>query len=104
MDIGDWGICVVVCQPGSVVWGLDACGMVKKGMAALIRLGNWMALRTAEHAGLELNLIDRVSLIDNAFYARHTYWVSLTESQYGQLVGHGCLVQRCLGKLIGDIC
>jgi len=95
--------------------------MLKEGMIALIRLGNWMAVRTAEHAGLELNLIelkDRVSLIENAFYARHTYWLSLTESQYSQLVSHGCLVQRCLGKdvcslaggervfgqLVGDVC
>jgi len=38
-----------------VVVGLDPCGMVKEGTKALIRLGNWMALLTAEHAGLELN-------------------------------------------------
>jgi len=32
-----------------------------------------MALLTAEHAGLELNLVelkDRVSLVENAFYAQ----------------------------------
>ena len=58
-----------------VVAGLPVCGMVKEGMTALIRLGNWIALRTAEHPGVELNLIqvkDSVSLIENAFYARHT--------------------------------
>ena len=41
-----------------VVVRLELCGMVKEGITALIRLGNWMTLRTAEHAGLELNLIE----------------------------------------------
>jgi len=86
-----------------VVAGLEPCGMVKEGMTALIRLVNLIALRTAEHSGLELNSIEleyRVSLIENTFYARYTYWFNLTEGQYSQLVGHGCLVQRSLGKHI----
>jgi len=69
--------------------------MLKEGIIALIRLGNWMAMRTAEHAGPDLNFVelkDRVNLIENTFYARHTYWLSLTESQYSQLISHGCLV------------
>lgn len=41
-----------------VVVRLELCGMVKEGMTALIRLGNWMTLCTAEHAELELNLIE----------------------------------------------
>ena len=62
-------------------------------------------LRSRSHwdSGLEVNLIeleDRVNLVENTFYARYTYWVNLTECQYSQLVGRGCLVQRCLSKHI----
>ena len=49
---------LVVVADGEVVAKLDLPGMVKEGMTTLTRLGNWMALRTAEHAGLELNLVD----------------------------------------------
>ena len=42
-----------------LLWDWTCVGwMVKEGTTALIRLGNRMALLTAEHAGLELNLVE----------------------------------------------
>ena len=70
--MGLTGLVVSVVEGGEVdVAGLDPCEMVKKGMTSLSRLGNGMALCTAEQSGLELSLIELknwVSLIQNAFY------------------------------------